>query len=73
MKQTKNKNTPEYIHELKEKAFEHLRHLEDSPGVPFHSIPTMAFRASAMDEEDKEGKQEKHLSTLVHKKGDMED
>lgn len=49
VKQGKNKNTPEYIQELKEKAFEHLRHLDNNPGVPFHNIPTMAFRAEKME------------------------
>lgn len=43
MKQTKNKNTPDYLNEIKEKAFEHLRMLDSNPGVPFHNVPVSAF------------------------------
>lgn len=48
VKSTKNKNTPDYIQEIKQKVFEHLRHLDANPGVPFHNIPTMAFKGEKM-------------------------
>lgn len=39
----RNRNSPDYIQNVKKMAFEHLRHLDNNPGAPFHNIPTMAF------------------------------
>lgn len=50
VKPTKNKNSPEDIHKLKMKAFEHLRNLESNPGIPFHNVPTMAFSNDKMED-----------------------
>lgn len=66
VKPVKNKNTPEYIHEIKQKAFEHLRYLDNNPGVPFHNIPTMAFQGER-EQEDRE--EQKNLASLVQKRG----
>ena len=67
VKPTKNKNSPEELHELKARAFEHLRHLESNPGVPFHNVPSMAFTNERMEDEG-EKEYEKYLGSLVQKK-----
>lgn len=73
VKQAKNKNTPDYIHEIKEKVFEHLRYLDNNPGVAFHNIPTIAFRNSDKMEDENDKLYEKNLGSLIRKRGDMDE
>ena len=63
VKPTKNRNTPDYLNDIKEKALEHLRMLDASPGVPFHNVPVAAFvPENVMESEDK------YLSSLLDKR-----
>ncbi len=43
VKSMKNKNTPDYLQEVKEKAMEYLRYLEYAPSVSYHNVPSSLF------------------------------
>ena len=67
IKPVKNKNTPEYLNEVREKTFEHIRMLEANPGPPFHHIPIVAFAPeNIMESEDK------YLNSLLSKRDDLD-
>ena len=59
----KNKNTPEYLTEVREKTFESLRMLEANPGVPFHNVPVAAFATENMMESE-----DKYVSSLLSRR-----
>lgn len=48
VKIVENKNTPEYLNEIRARVREHVQHLEAAPGVPFHNIPTGIFEDPGM-------------------------
>ncbi len=47
--------------------------MDNNPGVPFHNIPTMAFRNNDKMDDENDKLYEKNLGSLIRKRGDMDE